>query len=211
MKDEHERTEEIPVYQEENDKPESPQKPEEPHRSVNWPHIAILLGILAGIVIIILSLTIYIRSSLNAADATDSEPSSEAAASPTPKATQATDFYTGDDAEATASPSASPKSKTSTSDDKDKDKDQDDEVPDDLPQLKSYDNIHLNNGISVTARADNGTFEVVATDQNGNSKVVFNEDGPFDKSDVRTDLGEGTYTIAIYGDATGWSWSYSTY
>ena len=209
MNERNDRTEEIPTFQEENHTPEPDHKPEEPHRSVDWSHIAILLGIAAGIVIILLIAIISIRSNLNAADATASETPSA-----TPKQTEETDFYTDDD---TPSPSATTASDTK-SDQKKKDRDDDDdsddsdaEVPADLPLVKTFDNVNLNNGISITAKATSGTLEVVATDSDGKSTVIFKEDGPFDKSDVRTDLDSGTYTIAVYGNASGWSWSYNSY
>lgn len=208
MKNDDEKTEQIPVFQEEEDEtPGYPRRPEEPRRRVSWPHIAMLLGIGAAAVILLLSLGLVFHGYWNSKDATDNETAAKASA--TPKATQESDFYTGDDDDASPSPSASSKPKASASADADKDDDQ--KAPTDLPLLKSYDNVSLNSGISITAKASTGTFEVVLTDQDGNSKVAFNEKGPFDKSDVRTDVSSGTYTISVYGDATGWNWSYTSY
>lgn len=210
MKNDDEKTEQIPVFQEE-ETPGYPRRPEEPRRRVSWPHIAMLLGIGAVAVILILSLGLVFHGYWNSKDATDTETAVKASA--TPKATEESDFYTGDDT-ASPSPSASSKPKASASADADKDKnkdDDDDEAPTDLPLLKSYDNVSLRSGISITAKASTGTFEVVLTDQDGKSTVALNEKGPFDKSDVRTDVSAGTYTISVYGDATGWNWSYTSY
>lgn len=201
MSDDEERTEQIPVFHEEDESPEPPHRPQEPRRRINWTHIAMLLGIAAAAVILILGLSLVFHSYLNSADATDHETTARASA--TPKATKESDFYQDESPSPSASASASPKASASASADAD--------IPDNLSLLKSYDNISLNSGISITASAQSGTFEVILTDQDGNSTVAFNEKGPFDKSDVRTDVSSGTYTISVYGDASGWSWSYSTY
>lgn len=202
MKDNNDKTEQIPVFQDEE--PHTvPRRPEQPHRKADWSHIALLFGIVAAAVILILSLGLVFHGYWNSKDATDNETAAKSSA--TPKATKESDFYTGDDADdASPSPSASAKAKAAASDDSK-------EASTDLPLLKSYDNVSLSNGISITAKANSGTFEVILTGQDGKQITAFNEKGPFDKSDVRTDVSSGTYTISIYGDASGWNWSYTSY
>lgn len=79
-----------------------------------------------------------------------------------------------------------------------------------LTLSKTYDNIRIRNGIAITAKATSGSVKVVLTDENGNQKVAFDQNGPFNTSE-NCDAESGIYTVSLYTRGNDWSWSYSLY
>lgn len=79
-----------------------------------------------------------------------------------------------------------------------------------LTLSKTYDNIRIRNGIAITAKATSGSIKVVLTDKNGNQKVAFDQNGPFNTSE-NCDAESGIYTVSLYTRGNDWSWSYSLY
>lgn len=190
------KTEQIPTFEpEQNDR--------EPHRKLNVTHLVIIILVAVAIILLIVILSMVFHSKSDDSNTSKAEISETATPSPTPTptATPDEDFYHD----------STPGADTDDDEDSENTDNKSTDTNTDLPLYQTYDNINLNSGISITAKADQGELKVIAEDADGNQTVLFDETGPFDKSDVRTDLSSGTYSVSIYTDATGWSWSYSTY
>lgn len=189
----------------------------EPHRKIN---IFRLIFVIILIAIFIFIFSLLVKSVYGLVNKRIEEAKQdqmvETEPTQTPVSTDAPDFY--QDPLATKEPSENSKTRSQmqakTDSKREKESEQDDDqskmVAPDLPLYQTYD-ITIRNGISVTAYADSGQLQVIATDSNGDQTVIFDKTGPFTETSFKTDLPSGDYSVSIYTDATGWKWSYSLY
>lgn len=189
----------------------------EPHRKINIFRLIFVI-ILIAIFVFIFSLVVKsVYGLLNKRiEEAKHDQMAEVEPTQTPIATEEPDFY--QDPLATKAPSANSNKRnqtqaaTETKPEKksEQDNSQSEMAEPDLPLYQSYD-ITIRNGISVTAYADSGQLQVIATDSNGEQTVIFDKTGPFTETSIKTDLPSGDYSVSIYTDAKGWKWSYNLY
>lgn len=189
----------------------------EPHRKIN---IFRLIFVIVLVAIFIFIFSLFVKSVYGLVNKRIEEAKqdqiSEIEPTQTPVPTDEPDFY--HDPLATRAPSQNSNKRNQIQAETDSkcenESEQDDGqskmVESDLPLYQTYD-ITIRNGISVTAYADSGQLQVIATDSNGDQTVIFDKTGPFTETSFKTDLPSGDYSVSIYTDATGWKWSYSLY
>lgn len=130
---------------------------------------------------------------------------------PEPTPSQQADFYHDDMSEESRADQNDLKQRADKKDDGKTELNKTATKREDLTLYQTYGNVTVNSGITISASASTGTIQVIATDQSGKQTVIFDKTAPFTNATVNTNLPSGTYALAVYTNATGWRWQYSTH
>lgn len=194
-------------------------------RHINPDHLAIVLLSALGAVFVLTMILAFVLpkettpSELTIAEQTESAESTAtsdtsknalsyqagtAAASAAPETTASASPSATASAEtkATAKPSSTPESTATAESDE-----EDNADTSNLESLGSYD-VNITSSLQADVSITDGTLRVEAVDESGKATTIFQETGPYTNSNFTATLPAGHYTINIYGNVTGWKFSF---